>query len=299
MKVEEARSTAANFLKMEPPRGKSQPIKETAKDQGQNIEVPQTGTTPPQEGNFVATNVENERGVIRLLQDGHFKGVADVRLRINFYDELNSIEHQNLQTVVENGVQNILETVGESIDSFLSSDASPEEISKSINDLEGGFVDAINRSKEDFLISNGSSKETFLTGINSAFETFVLSLGSTLATNPAEASEDDLPSGDHNMGEPLPLDVADLGNDRYSELAPTQELQPFSQDFIDKLRSTFTGALEGLSENIIEIKVLPELSSSKGNGFAYDKFLTIYNNMVGNETSATNVSGALPVDTIA
>jgi hypothetical protein len=297
MKVEEAHSTAANFLKMEPPRGKSQTIKETAKDQGQNIEVSQTGTTPPQESNFGATNIENERGVIRLLQDGHFKGVADVRLRINFYDELHSIEHQNLQTVVENGVKNIMESVGGSIDSFLSSAASAEEISKSINDLEDGFVDAINQSKEDFLISNGSSKDAFLTGINSAFETFVLSLGSTLAMNPAEASKDDLPSADHNMGQPS--DVTDLENNSNAELAPTQEYQPFSQDFIDKLRSTFTGALADLSENIIEIKVLPELSSSKGNGFAYDKFLTIYNNMVGNGTSTTNVSRAQPLDTIA
>jgi hypothetical protein len=28
--------------------------------------------------------------VIRLLQAGHFKGVADVRLRINFHEELRS-----------------------------------------------------------------------------------------------------------------------------------------------------------------------------------------------------------------
>jgi len=31
---------------------------------------------------------ERQRGVIRLLQEGHFKGVADLRLRINFFDEL-------------------------------------------------------------------------------------------------------------------------------------------------------------------------------------------------------------------
>jgi hypothetical protein len=41
-----------------------------------------------------------------------WEGVADVRLRINFYDELNSIEHQNLQAVVEDGVKIILKSVG-------------------------------------------------------------------------------------------------------------------------------------------------------------------------------------------
>jgi hypothetical protein len=31
------------------------------------------------------------RGVLRLLQEGHFKGVADLRLRINFFDQLAAI----------------------------------------------------------------------------------------------------------------------------------------------------------------------------------------------------------------
>ena len=129
---------------------------------------PSNDATPPQESDFVPTNIENEQGVTRLLQEGHFKGVADVRLRVNLYDELNSIEHQNLQAVGEDGVKIILESVGERIDSFLFSDAIMEKISKSTNNLEDGFVDAINQSKEDFLISNGSPKDAFLTGINSA-----------------------------------------------------------------------------------------------------------------------------------
>jgi hypothetical protein len=32
---------------------------------------------------------DQERGVVRLLMDGHFKGVADVRLRLNFFEQLN------------------------------------------------------------------------------------------------------------------------------------------------------------------------------------------------------------------
>ena len=288
MEVEGASSLAANVLRLELPKGKSQNVKETAKDQGHNIEGSQTATTPPQESDFVAANIENERGVIRLLQEGHSNGVADVRLRINFYDELNSIEHQNLQAVVEDGVKIILESVGESIDLFLSSDALAEEISKSVNNTEEGFVDAINQSKEDFLISNGSPKDAFLTGINSAFETFILSLSSALATKTTEASKGDLPPADNNMGEPSA--VTDLESSSNSEPVPTPELEPVFQDFVDKLRSTFTGAIADLTERMDEIKVLPELSSFEGNGTAYEKFLTIYNNMLENETSTTELS---------
>ncbi|MCX5810630.1 MAG: hypothetical protein NTX36_14895 [Proteobacteria bacterium] len=247
MKVDGAGSLATNVLRLEMHKGNSQNVKEPAKNQGYKIESPQAATTPPQESDFVPTNIENEQGVIRLLQEGHFEGVADVRLRIN-----------SIQAVVKDGVKSILESVGENIDSFLSSDAIAEEVSKSTNNLESGFVDAINQSKEDFLKSDGSPKD-FLTGINSAFETLssgILSLSATLVTKTNEASIDENPP------------------------APPGELEPVFQDFVDKLNSTFTGSLADLTARMDEIKVLPELSSSKGNGGAYEKFLTIYKNMV-------------------
>ncbi|MHC4950990.1 MAG: hypothetical protein ACYTEU_08410, partial [Planctomycetota bacterium] len=58
---------------------------------------------------------EKTRGVIRLLQAGHFKGVADVRLRINFYDEIQALESQNLKTVAAGGFESLNQTVQEQI----------------------------------------------------------------------------------------------------------------------------------------------------------------------------------------
>ncbi len=49
--------------------------------------VDTTETEPPAPH---STTDEKVRGVIRLLQDGHFKGVADVRLRLNNFDELSA-----------------------------------------------------------------------------------------------------------------------------------------------------------------------------------------------------------------
>ena len=62
MEVEGARSLAANVLRLELPKGKSQNVKETAKDQGHNIGGSQTATTPPQESDFVAANID---GLVR------------------------------------------------------------------------------------------------------------------------------------------------------------------------------------------------------------------------------------------
>jgi hypothetical protein len=38
------------------------------------------------------------QGAMRLLQEGHFKGVAALRLRINFFDQLPALEQESIQT---------------------------------------------------------------------------------------------------------------------------------------------------------------------------------------------------------
>ena len=53
--------------------------------------IAESSPAPPQVENQAVQDDEKVKGVIRLLQEGHFKGVADVRLRINFFDELTAL----------------------------------------------------------------------------------------------------------------------------------------------------------------------------------------------------------------
>ncbi|MHC4620621.1 MAG: hypothetical protein ACYTEQ_22975 [Planctomycetota bacterium] len=60
------------------------------KTHGKNAQTDQTPEPQPANSQVVepgGDEADGQRGVIRLLMDGHFKGVSDVRLRINFYDE--------------------------------------------------------------------------------------------------------------------------------------------------------------------------------------------------------------------
>lgn len=65
-------------------------------------------------------------GVLRLLQQGHFNGVSDIRLRINFYNELAAIEAQQLQAVAEEQIDGILQSVGTIVGSLIEESAPPE-----------------------------------------------------------------------------------------------------------------------------------------------------------------------------
>ena len=58
------------------------------------------------------TESSDSQGVLRLLQEGHFNGVSDIRLRINFYNELAAIEAEQLQAVADEQIDGILQSVG-------------------------------------------------------------------------------------------------------------------------------------------------------------------------------------------
>ena len=60
-------------------------------------------------------------GVLRNLQAGHFKGVADVRLRINFFEELSALASQQSRSTAQAEVGTLLTTVNEQVDQLVES----------------------------------------------------------------------------------------------------------------------------------------------------------------------------------
>ncbi|MHC4692251.1 MAG: hypothetical protein ACYS67_05890 [Planctomycetota bacterium] len=74
------------------------------------------------------TESSDSRGVLRLLQEGHFKGVADIRLRINFHDELAAIEAGKLQAIAEEQIEGILQSVGTIVGGLIEESESLPEL---------------------------------------------------------------------------------------------------------------------------------------------------------------------------
>ena len=75
------------------------------------------------------------RGVIRNLEAGHFKGVADVRLRINFHDELAQRAAARGGEALADGAESLVATMVEAVSSSLAV-AGPE-----ISSPEGALTD--------------------------------------------------------------------------------------------------------------------------------------------------------------
>jgi hypothetical protein len=233
---------------------------------------------PQQEA--AAGNTEETKGVLRLLQEGHFKGVSDVRLRINFFDELVAIEREELHAIAEEKVGAVGESARPAIEALLQLSEPEQQLTEEqkaeIREAHDNFVQVVNNLKEDFLSAEAMSIGSLINALHLGFEDLVQSLQTVLGIDTVNPGDSD--------------DVSTEWSGSISESAdpgepdkPDDETGVYTQ-FFDDLASAFNSALEVLDSALGDVEILPELSTPSGRGVAYYKFLAIYNEMRGIET---------------
>jgi hypothetical protein len=258
-------------------------------------------THPPDD----QSDTHQTKGVISLLQEGHFKGVADVRLRIIFNDELTAIESDQLKTAAEENIEGLL--------TALAATTAPEALTEAPQ-LQQTFTDAVQQAKNDFLSAEPPSKADLIASLNAAFQAFIEGLWTNFApaTGPAEGlaagqeetggeTEDAIESGE----EETPAQVGLVGQEGGEspepapETAPATELDPQVTSYIAGLEAAFETAMNELIGAVDGVAVLPELSQPSGNGVAYDKFLAIYNQLRGLQVPTEGSEGTEAIDATA
>jgi hypothetical protein len=225
---------------------------------------------------------DGQRGVIRLLQEGHFKGVSDVRLRINFFDEIAGIEAAQVQAVTAENTAAALGSIGSLVESFLAENELSEDQSTAVSDAQQAFEQAVSDAEDKTL------------ALNNAFAEFLAALQS-LFTPPAEPDQ-----------EPPPPDAEAQGSGEGSSEGPLEgpppeppqeppaETGPDWLAFIENLQAAFDVAMDNLNSAVSSTSALPPLSEPNGNGVAYEKFLAIYNEMRGIEAPGQDLDQTEP-----
>jgi len=258
-----------------------------------SLEVPAPGTevleTPPTSTEPAVQETEDEgkaSGVLRKMQEGHFKGVADVRLRINFFDEISALESQQLQTVAQENIGVVVKSVKDSFPKLLKSEGFTGEQKSEIGGFQETFAGTVNVLMEEFTAGDENSKEDLLTGLGQAFDDLLGSLTGVLSGTITEATEE-VPAPGDDVAEEIVV-VNPFGNEEDPEPESAQTSDFNLEAFLDELRADFDKAMASLSEALNDIQVLPALSEPKGNGVAFDKFLAIYNELQSSNTASDN-----------
>ncbi len=235
-------------------------------------------------------------GVLRLLNEGHFSGVADVRLRINFFDQLSAQQETQSLTNLNEQSTKLIGTVHDAFNESVSTLTDDAETKTSLTNLYNDFESTLQDT-----LSNVSIREldpaALETSIQSSFDSFVGQLSQTLSPPTLEADAvskivdaDSLNSkivlNDTRLNETtnLTADITTLPVDQTSEtttVATTSTLD----DAMSLFKEAFSQALTEFTASLETTSASRELSSYDGNGAAYDKFLAIYNDLRGVTTT--------------
>lgn len=230
----------------------------------------------------VPNDTSAPRGVIQNLQEGHFRGVADVRLRINFADELQALDTEKTQSALAEGTASIQAGIEVRVEAFTASTT-----------LAQGDLETLGAAQEDFnsrvaeLLGGETGRQVasdIFAELRSSFEDFVNAL-----LPPGETDTSDTAVvGD--AGEILEPEVASVANVTASPSTTATTGEDVFQALRESLDGFFEEALASLQAFVGGLG-LPELSEPQGNGRAYERFLAVYNEIYG-QGSAPGTPGA-------
>ena len=296
------------------PRQLPAPVSELTTPEARRLERAPGSTEPPQPE---ARDTEEGKapGVLRLLEAGHFKGVADVRLRINFFEQLSTAAQAAAVPVFEEKSGDLLAAVSEKVDELIAPLATDDDMMSEIGALVEEF-DAAVRAARDETGSDGSLDTAALgDAIQSAFASLVdriAELFNRPQDEPEQPTDREADSpGDFvnrsrlvdvkaeietpalvtrtliDAGESTPIvalddqarvlpeEVSELNEDTDEGTGATIE------DALASLTDVFQEAFSDLLASLADAAQLADPSPPSGNGVAYDKFMAIYNDLRG------------------
>ncbi len=266
MKIDGTSLQAKPFIKPKTPDQLEPEVEKTPQEPPEPPQVEEPSSTEPQSQ---IQEIDTEKGVLRNLLEGHFKGVSDVRLRINFFDELAAIEAAKLQTVTAEKAAGVLESVGGVVTSFLEGQ----------NELTEGQITIVMGLHEQFTQAAGEYQGEPPADLANVFDEFVKALQNLFPPSEPTPEENTTPE----------IENSDINESGAATGFPWQT-------FLVNLQSAFRASSDDLTNAVTNLRILPELSEPNGNGVAYEKFLAIYNDLRGLNIAAAEQPVNEPVD---
>ena len=267
--------------------------------------------------NGSSTENPNTPGVIRLLEVGHFKGVADVRLRINFFDELSERSAERAAPVIQERADELVQSIASHVDDLVVPLSLNEEDQAAVAALVAQF----NAQVEDAVTSaSPDNTDALAANLGSAFDALASQLSDLLTATDGAGSDNATPDAISDAtkltiadGQPAPTQLTPVLDERMllesgaltgaQDAAKTNVSEPIQpgdaviaepltptedqtgntsaslNDALAALRQAFEDSLASLVTAINDVSLLSEPTAPNGNGRAYAKFLSAYNEL--------------------
>lgn len=244
---------------------------------GQAEQSPTPDAPAAQTAAGTAEDGQKAKGVIRNLMAGHYKGVAGVRLRINFNEELSAISEGQAGQALAEGMPALLEAVAGEVDALLAATEMPEEQASTVKTAYEAFANDAAALMEG-LQSGETSAEQVMAQVKTAFQELTETL-SPLLMSLAEAAKESAAEFTEAVQQAASTDG--------------QEAEGTQSPLASGLQAAFENAFAELEASVRDAAAtLPELTPPTGNGVAYERFAAMYSAL--QEVGAAEQTGAEP-----
>lgn len=259
---------------------------------------PQDPTEPVEKSATAAETAPQQnraQGAIRLLQEGHFKGVAALRLRINFFDQLSALEQKTIQVTAQEGVDELTLAMQEQVTGLNKSGLIGEETQPQLAELTDTFINEIQSSvagekldQQQLTMTLEQHYGTFRTALHELLLPPVSTIPQEAESAQLAATDEILPAAEQ-AAENNPPAISTLetelvaGQTVVSPLHAVKESESHAQlaASLDALDSTFHSQLSRIEE-CLQGAALPSVPEQPdNNGAAFQKFLSIYQEIQG------------------
>lgn len=219
---------------------------------------------------------ERTKGVISLLESGHFKGVAAVRLAINFHDELAARRLETGSAELGEAVEGL----GNQVDEALTGlpEAITAEQQEGVELAEEQFNAAIRSTFEGF--SEGEiDLANAQTGFQAAYDELLLAVKTVVPTDSAipDVDADGIAA----------TESAEVAENIDSVSATAGEVEQAGGTLLQALDTVFSNFMESLQSS--DAFTMPEFTAPNGNGAAFEKFVSMYREIAGSTVSEAAV----------
>lgn len=233
--------------------------------------APPVSDTAELSSGIVPIDQPNEgSGAYRLLQAGHFKGVAELRQRIHFADRIASEQSQAQASQAADSLPGLTDAVNDTFSGLFETDTLTEEQAAAVGELQQAFNEALGGLAGDGSSQTSLSVEDIEAALRAAADTLLQGLTDLNSPLVVEETVDpDAPADDSDTGA-APGVEAPADTDTPAE--PTLDLT----DFIQSLSELLNSQIDALIGDADSLSILPELSGPIGQGAAYEKHLATY-----------------------
>jgi len=217
-------------------------------------------------------------GVLRLLQEGHFKGVADVRLRINFHEAITQQQTEAARAAVPEAVGALTEQVASGVAALTEAGQLGEAQVEQVGGLIEVFTGEAAAAADAFTTADPFIVSDLVSALQTAFDTLRSQAQGLLIPEVAESPEGEVTAVEEAADETAATEASPEGG----ELAePSEQALPDMQAMLEQLAADFASALADFEQSLASTGALPPLDEPSGTGQAYAKFLQVYQSLYG------------------